>query len=365
MDARDSALIAIVLYDILLSYYWERDEKEDCIMRRSVIGFLLLVFMLNMICPASADEIIGNRLYMAFGLYSVQTSSENANVPNTGNALGDYRYELDAFPELIYSNYAPLDSYEQTAQRKLNSHISYLFAAVLGDPHVYTESEVAEEVLPNGIRIRWQMMRGDRRHALWFEAFTDKMGYNVCVHSDPTDEQDEKLLSLMRSFEVNEDMEQDLILVRQTANGDGSFTSVDHGLKIQLDETWKPVEIEGMLLENTAFILEKDEGSCLIQLLHSEPCEAEDAPEYLKWYVENYQQGYKERKVYTIEIDGLDAVAYVLDTKENIYMKHVAFVYQNHCYYGSFMWIKPYNKQMRTFMERALMSITPGFSYAQ
>ena len=111
-------------------------------------------------------------------------------------------------------------------------------------------------------------MRGDKYHALWFEAFTENMGYNICVYSEATDEQDGKMLSLMRSFEVNANMEQDLMLKRQTANGDGSFISVDHGLRIQLDETWKPVEIDSLLLDNSALILEKEEGACLIQLLH-------------------------------------------------------------------------------------------------
>lgn len=331
-------------------------------MKRNITVFLLFALVLNIICTASAETLGGNRLYMAFGLYSVKTDAENTNVQNTGNALGDFRYELDAFPELIYSNFAPLDSYEMTAQRKLNSYISYLFAVVCEDPGAYTETEIAEETLSNGIRIRWQLMRGNVHHALWFEAFTDTMGYNICVYGEATDEQDAKMMDLMRSFETNGDMEQDLMLVRQTCNGDGSFTSVDHGIRIQLDETWKPVEIENLLLENTAFMLEKDEGSCLIQLMHSEPCEVADAPEYLKWYVETYQQGYKERKVYTVDIDGLGTTAYVLDAKENIHMKHVALVYQNRCYYGSFMWIKPYNKQMRSFMEDALKSLTPGFA---
>ncbi len=333
-------------------------------MKRSAAIVLLLVVMMGIISPTFAETLSGNsgnRLFMAFGLYSVETDAENTDVPNTGNALSDFRYELDAFPELIYSNYAPLDSYENTAQRKLDSYVSYLFSIICGDFTSYTESDIVEETLDNGIRINWQLMRGDIRHALWFEAFTDKMGYNVCVFGMPTEEQDAKLLQLMRSFEVNEDMEKDLLFIRQTPNGDGSFTSVDHGLRIQLDETWNPVEIDDMLLENTAFILEKDEGSCLIQLLHSEPYEEAGAPEMLKWYVENYQQGYKKRKVYTVPIDGLGATAYVLDAKENIYMKHVAFVYQNRCYYGSFMWIKPYENQMRSFMEEALMSLKPGF----
>ncbi len=169
------------------------------------------------------------------------------------------------------------------------------------------------------------------------------------------------MLALMRSFEVDADIERDLLNVRQRTNGDGSFLSVDHGLKIQLDDTWKPVEYQSMLLDNTAFVLEKEEGRCLIQLLHVEPYQDEDAQGLLKWYMENYQQGFDEDKVYTVEIEALGVTAYVADTEANIYLKNAAFVYQNRCYLGSFMWIKPYDEQMRPFMAEALQSLAPGF----
>lgn len=329
-------------------------------MKQSIALLLSMILILGSFCTAPAETLNGNRLYLAFGLFSVQTDAKSTNVQNTGNALGDLRYELDAFPGLVYANYAPLESYEQTAQRKLNSYISYLYAVVCYSPN-YSETDVTEETLPNGIRLRWQLMRGDRYHALWFEAFTENMGYNVCVSSEAADEQDEKMFSLMRSFEVNASIEQDLLLIRQTANGDGSFISVDHGLRIQLDESWKPVEIKSMLLDNSAFILEKDGGACLIQLLHLEPYEESVTQDLFKWYVQNYGQGYDEEKVYTVELDGLGVTAIVLDAEANIYLKQAAFVYQNRAYFGSFMWIKPYDAQMRPFMEEALKSLMPGF----
>ncbi len=329
-------------------------------MKRSIAVLLSMILMVGSFCASSAETLTGSRLYLAFGLFSVQTDTKSTNVQNTGNELGDLRYELDAFPELVYANYAPLESYEQTAQRKLNSYISYLYAVVCHSSN-YSETDVTEETLSNGIRIRWQLMRGDKYHALWFEAFTENMGYNICVYSEATDEQDGKMLSLMRSFEVNANMEQDLMLKRQTANGDGSFISVDHGLRIQLDETWKPVEIDSLLLDNSALILEKEEGACLIQLLHLEPYEESVKQDLFKWYVQNYGQGYDEEKVYTINLDGLGVTAIVLDAEANIYLKQVAFVYQNRAYFGSFMWIKPLDAQMRPFMDAALKSLKPGF----
>ncbi len=330
-------------------------------MKRRIAFLLAAMLILVALSAALAEMLSGSRLYLAFGLFSVQTDAKDTNVPNTGNPLGDLRYELDAFPQRVYANYAPLESYEQTAQRKLDSYISYLYAVVCFSPN-YSETDVTEETLPNGIRLRWQLMRGDRRHALWFEAFTEKMGYNVCVDGEATDELDEKMLSLMRSFEVNTITEQDLLRIRQTENGDGSFISADHGLRIQLDEAWRPVEIESMLLDNTAFMLEKDEGACLIQLLHIEPYDEIVTLDLFKWYVQNYGQGYDEGKVYTVDLEGLGVTACVLDAEANIFLKQVAFVYQNRAYFGSFMWIKPYDAQMRPFMDQALKSLVPGFA---
>ena len=70
---------------------------------------------------------------------------------------------------------------------------------------------------------------------------------------------------------------------------------------------------------------------------------------------------YDEEKVYTINLDGLGVTAIVLDAEANIYLKQVAFVYQNRAYFGSFMWIKPFDAQMRPFMDAALKSLKPGF----
>lgn len=324
-------------------------------MKRYMSGFLAMLFILTGLFPfgaeASAEE---NQLEMAFGLFSVVLPAGVSAGPNTGNELSSLRYETDGFPGLVYGNFAPTDEYEASAKRKLDSYVSLMYA-LCGDH--YSETDVAEETLENGIRIRWQLMKGDNYHALWFEAFTDQFGYNLCLYGKPDGSEDEALLALMRSFSVNTEQEKDILEIRQTRLSDDSFISAEHGLRMHLDSAWNPVSIEYLLLPQTAFVLEKGEGRCLIQLLYTAPVPAEDTQSLLKWYVESRGGTYGEP--YTVTLEGLGGVeAWVMEEEMGIMFLHVAFVYESYGYFGSFMWLKQDDAIARPYMDDVLKNLS-------
>lgn len=305
--------------------------------------------------PALSEET-GKHLEMAFGLFSVEIPADAEAGPNTGNALSDLRYEVSGFPHLVYANFAPIGEYDQGAARKLNSYISLMYALCGGD---YTETEVAEETLPGGVSLRWQLMRGSVQHALWFEAFTDDFGYNLCLYGAPTQEQDQAMISLMRSFRADAQREKDLMEIRQTREADGSFVSAEHGLKIKLDDAWNPVMLSDMLLPQTAFALEKGGGRWLIQLMYTMPVSPENTKDLLTWFLQSYRGNSGEP--YPVTLEGLGGVeAWVSDQEADVFIRNVAFVYQGYGYYGSFMWIKPDDETARPYMDAALKSLSAG-----
>ena len=146
--------------------------------RLLLISMMILAFCLSV----SLAEEESNRLSIAFGLFSVELPEGVLAGPNTGNALSDFRYETDGMPSIIAAHYAPLDQYEATASRRLDSYISYVFA-MSGEN--YSETEVQEETLENGVRLRWQIMRGDALHALWFEGLAQTSAQNVAWRLAP------------------------------------------------------------------------------------------------------------------------------------------------------------------------------------
>ena len=50
-------------------------------------------------------------------------------------------------------------------------------------------------------------MRGDAIHALWFEAFDDQFGYNMCIQCRADTADDEAMLAVMRSFRADPELE--------------------------------------------------------------------------------------------------------------------------------------------------------------
>ena len=69
-----------------------------------------------------------SHLDIAFGLFSVALPEGVTAGPNTGNVLSDFRFEVKGNFRLIYANYAPMDEYESTARRKMDSLVSMVFA---------------------------------------------------------------------------------------------------------------------------------------------------------------------------------------------------------------------------------------------
>ncbi|NLF27601.1 MAG: hypothetical protein GX592_06850 [Clostridiales bacterium] len=325
----------------------------------SIILALLVVLLWGV---GTAEGAGTKRLELAFGLFSVEVPADAAVGPNTGNALSDLRYEVRPFPGIVYANFAPRAEYADTAERRLNSYISLLFV-LCGDG--YSETEVAEEALPGGVRLRWQLMRGDSAHALWFEAFSKEFGYNMCLSGPPDDEQDARMLALMRSFRADQNREGDLMRIRQQKREDGSFVSAEHGLSIRLDADWNAVTMEDMLLPQTAFVLEKGGGQWLIQLMYAHPVPPDGARDLLDWFVQSarrtdpFGNAPTFGEPYSVALDGLGGIeAWVVEEESDIFLRNIAFVHESYGYFGSFMWIKELDGVARPQMDAALRSLT-------
>lgn len=322
---------------------------------KTIIRWFAFVCACMMFTVSACAEEAARPLDMAFGLFTVDVPAEAEPGANTGHMIYDLRYDLGN-GMLIYANFSPAEAYEADAWRKLNSCVSMMYA--LGGPgEEYTETEVAEETLPNGVKIRWQLMQGSALHTLWFEAFTENMGYNMIISGEPTEENDAAMLAMMRSFRVNAPQEADVLYIHQRQlSEDGVFLSAEHGLTIRLDESWQPVPYPEMLLPQTAFMLEKEGGRWLIQLLYTVPADAGDGKALLDWYVSARGGNPGEASVITLENLGVEAWTVV--ESSGIYMQHIAFVHEGYGYYGSFMWITQDDAEARPFMKTAIQSLT-------
>ena len=320
---------------------------------------LVWMMMLSLLCSGFAfAENESNRLDIAFGLFSVTLPEGVTAGPNTGNVLSDFRFETDGDMRLIYANYAPMDEYESTARRKLDSLVSMVFALSGGDMSHYSETEITEETLDSGIRLRWQLMRGDELHALWFEAFDDRFGYNMCIQSvaDPAD--DEAMLAVMRSFRADPERELDLLEVRQTRLPGGAFVSVEHGLRIQLNEDWEIVPYKEYLRPGTAFMLVLNEGEQMVQLFSDHPVDAGDARALLDWFLQA-KGGSSAGEPYAVTLDSLGGVeAWVAEETPGVSMYNVAFVHEGYGYYGMLMWVPQDDAEARPFMMDVLRTLS-------
>ncbi len=320
---------------------------------------LAWVMILSLLCTGLAfAENEPYRLDIAFGLFSVILPEGVAPGPNTGNALSDFRFETDGDMRLIYANYAPMEEYESTARRKLDSLVSMVFALSGGDMSRYSETEIAEETLDSGIRLRWQLMRGDELHALWFEAFDDRFGYNMCIQSSADTADDEAMLAVMRSFHADPERERDLLEVRQTRLPGGAFVSVEHGLQIQLTEDWEIVPYKEYLQTETAFMLVLNEGEQMVQLFCDYPVDPENTRTLLDWFLQA-KGGSSFGEPYAITLDALGGVeAWVAEETPGVHMYNVAFVHEGYGYYGMLMWVPQDDAEARPFMMEALRTLS-------
>ncbi len=316
---------------------------------------LVCLMILALCLSVSFAEEESNRLDIAFGLFSVELPKGVAAGPNTGNALSDFRYETDGIPAIIAAHYAPLDQYEATASRRLDSYLSYVFA-MSGEN--YSETEVQEETLENGVRLRWQIMRGDTLHALWFEAFDEQFGYNICMWNRAETANDDAMLAVMRSFRAEPERERDLMEVRQTQLPGGAFVSVEHGLQIQLTEDWEIVPYREYLQQGTAFMLVLNEGEQMVQLFSTFPVKAGDTRALLDWFLQ--AKGSSDAgEPYAVTLDGLGSVeAWVAEEAPGVCMYDVAFVYEGYGYYGMLMWVPQDDAEARPFMMEALQTLS-------
>ncbi|MBQ2954178.1 MAG: hypothetical protein IJE07_11670 [Clostridia bacterium] len=316
---------------------------------------LLCLLMIALLLPAAAlGEAGTQRLEMAFGLFWVEIPEDWSPGPVQSNVLADLRCDVSELAWPVYASYAPLETYADTAGRDLDNRVSLLYALSGGG---YSETEIAEETLPNGVKLRWQLMRGDAMHTLWFEATTEAYGYNMTLSGEPTEAWDEALLAVMRSFGADDQIEQDLLQLRQTQLDGGAFVSCEHGLKLQLDEGWNIVTDPGLLLPDTAFILEKEEYRWMIQLLYARGWEDGEGRDLLEAYLQ--MRGYAGNAVpEAITLEQLGGIeAWTLIEESGINMQHIAFIHEGHGYYGSFMWIVPDDAEARPYMDAAIRTM--------
>ena len=324
---------------------------------KSILNLILVSTLVFGLFGASAEPS-ENCLDIAFGLFSVELPDGAAAGPNTGNQLSDFRFETDGDMRLIYANYAPKDEYETTAGKKLESLISLVFALSDSDMSHYSETEIAEETLDNGVRLRWQLMRGDAIHALWFEAFDDLFGYNMCIQCSADTADDEAMLAVMRSFRADPERERDLLKVRQTQLPGGAFVSVEHGLQMQLSEEWEIVPYKEYLQPGTAFMLVLNEGEQMIQMFYTFPVDPGDTRALLDWFMQA-KGGSAAGEPYAVTLDELGGVeAWVAEETPGVHMYDVAFVHEGYGYYGMFMWVPQDDTEARPFMMEALRTLS-------
>ena len=320
---------------------------------------LLTALLLCATLAVNAEETGTVRMDMEFGLFSMEIPADLKLMEEGGNMLHVYRYLFDGPIREISGNYDTIDSYDDTAARALESQISMVYAVYLGgEIEEYSETEIAEEKLEDGSAVRWQLMRTPQVHALWFEVKTDNFGYNgVIIGSAGSDE---RMLAMMRSFRADVQIELDIAQCRQTQNGDGTFTSCEHGLKIAPDAEWNAIAYEQFLTPGaTAFALEKNDAVLMIQLFHSPGVAASQTSDVLTWFAQMRGQAADDPQ--TVVLEGLDGVeALVTEEDTEITCLDVAFVYKGHGYYGVFMCMPDETGANRVEIETVLHSITPA-----
>ena len=320
-------------------------------------ALLALIAALWALTGAAAAEGAPHELSMAFGLFSVTLPGGVTAGENTGGVLSELEYELDGMPGIVYANYAPRDTYDATAKRKLDSLLSFAYV-LCGDG--YTETPVREETLPDGVNLRWQVMSGTDCRALWFEALDERFGYNMCIRADAAAVDDETLCAMMRSLSINQAYERDILDIHQTEEPASTFVSAEHGLMITLSEEWNAVTNRNFMIPGTAFVLERDNALWMIQLFCDHPYEPGDAPALVDWLIDRQGFGDIAQEAYTVELEDLGVEATVVEADAGAHILNVAFVYEGHAYYGLFMWMPAVEAEARPFMLEALRTIAPA-----
>lgn len=325
-------------------------------MKKMILCLLCVLLALPAAALGETAAMAGNRMEFAFGLFSVALPQGMSYEDAAADVLYDMRCDVDGLALPVGVSYAPLDQYEESALTALNSRLSMLYALSGGGE--YTETEVAEETLPNGVRLRWQLMQGSSTHTLWFEAFTENFGYNMTLSGEPTADSDEMLLGIMRSFRADTEHELDILNLRQQSLPGGAFVSCEHGLQLQLDESWNIVTDPYLMMPGTAFILEKEEYRWMIQLIYTPSWPAEDTQGLMNAYLQmRGSTGLSEPETITLEgLGGVEALTVI--EQSGVYMRHIAFVHEGFGYCGSFMWIVPDDATARPWMDAAIQSMT-------
>jgi hypothetical protein len=306
------------------------------------------------------------RANMAFGLYSIGLPEGSIIKDDRNPILCQESYDITNPKINIDTNYAPLESYKDTASKKFDSMVSFFY--VFLDPDTYSETLVKEEVLENGARIKWRIMKSKNSRCIIFEAFSKLYGYNFAILSSDPKVTDESLINMMYSFQYNEVIENNTISLKQTKTVDGTFKSVDNALKISLNAQWN--ECPQIMIEGCIMGLEWGDGKTLIQVFRYDDTDAEHQLDAFNAYINQL----KERPNYTsavwgktesIKLENLDNIdAYIIEVYSNndqaVISQNICFMYKGYCYIGMFMRIKPLDVEKRAEIEAAIHSLAPN-----
>ena len=306
-------------------------------------------------------------LDFAYGLFSIGINEAYVPQDTGGHLFGMEQYMSENKDFIIAVNYAPSETYEDTAAKKLDSYISYVFAILMsGETSEYSESEIVTEHWSQSnakVQARWQIMT-KKNKAIWFEIRTPIMGYNVCIVQ--TKGSDEQLLKdMMYSFQYNPEIETDFCEQLYTQNADGTFVTSDHGLQLALGGEWAPVH--GMDVADMVLCAERNNAEQLIQIFrYPQVSSIEELSAGFDTMLKQIEVGMNDTGIWgdvkTISLPNLNTEAYFVEVEwsSGAIAQYVFFSRGFYTYYGNFMWMK--NTNWRSNIEAAMLSLAPAYA---
>ena len=316
--------------------------------------------------PEPSDQIeAGSRFYMGNGLYSVELRETRPAVVRADSLFSSEKFFFENYL-VIESNYSQKSTYEATAKKSYNSAVSYWFSMFF-DMETYSETEFVEETLPNGLFIRWQIMKDSKQTAIICEAFSDNFGYNFYISSLQCKLEDDELIGIIRSLECDIEYEEDRINCVQMRKENSVYVSIDRCFEMETGFLWEPATM--IMKPESTYALVVGNGLCLIDMV------IDSTPLYMRDLDFTYNKKLETLKsqinfsdtvwgdTEEIVLENLNATkAYVTEVftggSTKIYIKQLGFKYNGNVYIGRFMWIEELDEQYREEIENAIESIS-------
>jgi hypothetical protein len=311
----------------------------------------------------------GGKLSFGFGLCSVTLPFVPEGIENRETMFAMERYISEEKNLFITANAMPLDTYEETALKYLNSYLSYAYALlhIPGEDGAYEETDFLE-TLADGKEAKGQIMESEGVYTVWFEVRSEAFGYNICITDAGENMTNEELLAVVHSFQYDAEYERDWIEKRQGKTADGTFTSADHGLQITFGPEWEDVPDEYMP-QNSALGVQLHDGVMMVQILRYECVAAEDFEAHFQdvfaWYKEqkkNKMGDWEEVKRIQLPGLGISDVPMIEGVSNEYYPVHIRFFgfqYGGYTYICMFMNMQDLDEQAEPIMQAAMASLRP------